>query len=216
MDSLKNSTAVLADIAKKIDVEQEAIQSAFAMSLTHAIEAGELLLKAKKVVSHGEWLSWLKLNCIVSARLAQTYMRLAREREQIEAKCADSALLSNDSALKLLASPKGVVPGLYGDAPAIEAPSPGHYLTGTNRADIGEDVAYIMPSNLHGFYHVASMFVEDREAPTLATSTIRPVHSDALGAVLMVSGFPVQDADWEEAESPGPFASNPWNEELSE
>src|SRR5262249_4041264 len=59
-----------------------------------AIMAGALLLEAKELVGHGEWLPWLRANCRVSVRQAQTYMKLARNRQKLEA-------LKNESAAHL-------------------------------------------------------------------------------------------------------------------
>lgn len=42
-----------------------------------ALEAGELLLKAKAQIPHGQWESWLIQNCTVAPRTARSYMSLA-------------------------------------------------------------------------------------------------------------------------------------------
>ena len=49
-----------------------------------ALEAGTLLLKAKKLVSHGQWEGWLSSNCEVAPRTAQAYMRLAKSVPLLE------------------------------------------------------------------------------------------------------------------------------------
>lgn len=48
----------------------------------HALEAGRLLLEAKKQVAHGQWRSWLQQNFQLSERTAQQYMRLSRSNPQ--------------------------------------------------------------------------------------------------------------------------------------
>jgi hypothetical protein len=36
------------------------------------------LAEAKAMLAHGQWLPWLRENCDVSARTAQSYMQLAK------------------------------------------------------------------------------------------------------------------------------------------
>jgi Protein of unknown function (DUF3102) len=48
-----------------------------------AMRCGDVLIKAKSVLKHGEWLPWLG-GTGISDRQAQKYMKLAREREQVE------------------------------------------------------------------------------------------------------------------------------------
>lgn len=38
----------------------------------HAIAGGTLLLEAKGLVAHGEWIPWLQENCKIGPRQAQT------------------------------------------------------------------------------------------------------------------------------------------------
>ncbi len=48
-------------------------------AITSAIKAGEYLVQAKELVGHGNWLPWLKKNCIgISDKTAQRYMTLAK------------------------------------------------------------------------------------------------------------------------------------------
>jgi Mg2+ and Co2+ transporter CorA len=93
-------------------------------ALKHAIRCGVLLEEQKAVVPHGEWLAWLNENFDGSARVAQTYMRLSRNRQQVEelAKAQTSAHLSIGGALRALASPR--------EPAALEAP---------DEADAGEE-----------------------------------------------------------------------------
>lgn len=48
-------------------------------ALEYARLAGELLTEAKGQLPHGEWLPWLESNCDLSVRVAQGYMRIARD-----------------------------------------------------------------------------------------------------------------------------------------
>ena len=48
------------------------------LAIGFAIACGELLLKAKATVPHGQWLPWLRVNCSFGERSAQGYMRIAQ------------------------------------------------------------------------------------------------------------------------------------------
>ena len=41
-----------------------------------ALQAGQLLTRAKSLLPHGEWETWLVANCTVAPRTARAYMRL--------------------------------------------------------------------------------------------------------------------------------------------
>jgi DUF3102 family protein len=92
----------LADLAARIRAEHEAAVGAQRTSLTHAMAAGDLLIEAKAQLDHGQWLPWLK-SCGISERTGQRYIRLARNRDTIEAKYDKLSDLSVSAALGLLA-----------------------------------------------------------------------------------------------------------------
>jgi Protein of unknown function (DUF3102) len=96
----------LADLAARIKAEHQATLAALKSSLGHAMAAGDLLIEAKARVKHGEWLLWFAEHCAIPERTAQTYMRLARNRAEIEAKSANSADLTMGDAIALLAKPE--------------------------------------------------------------------------------------------------------------
>jgi phage N-6-adenine-methyltransferase len=75
-------------------------------ALEHAMRCGDLLSEAKSTCKHGEWQGWIEEHFEASARTAQGYMRIAKNRELVESKTGDSPVLSIDGALKLLAGPK--------------------------------------------------------------------------------------------------------------
>jgi hypothetical protein len=95
----------LADLAARISVEHEAATGAVKRGLQHAISAGDLLLEAKAQLKHGQWLPWLE-SCGLSERTAQRYIRLARNREAIEAKSDNVSDLSVSAALTLVSAPR--------------------------------------------------------------------------------------------------------------
>jgi hypothetical protein len=84
----------LADLAARIKVEHTAIADALKDSLRHALVAGELLIEAKAQVPHGQWLPWLKDHCHISERTAQLYMRVAKNRADIETKLTENGAFS--------------------------------------------------------------------------------------------------------------------------
>jgi hypothetical protein len=48
------------------------------LAAEHAIDCGKLLIEAKELVPHGQWLPWLKANARMSERTAQLYMKVAQ------------------------------------------------------------------------------------------------------------------------------------------
>jgi hypothetical protein len=97
----------LADLAVRIKAEHEAAASAMQRSVEHAINVGELLIQAKALLKHGQWLPWLEEHCAMPERTAQFYMRVARHRKIVEAegKYARLADLTLEGVQKLLAAP---------------------------------------------------------------------------------------------------------------
>ena len=69
----------LPDLAQQIRSAHAECEASVRQGLVHAIKAGDLLIVAKKRVSHGQWLTWLAQNPGITARLAQRYMQVARE-----------------------------------------------------------------------------------------------------------------------------------------
>jgi phage N-6-adenine-methyltransferase len=94
----------LESLAARINAEHRAFVGSFNKTAEHGIRAGELLNQAKNQCQHGEWLSWLDENFEGSVRAAQVYMQLFENRREI-LKCAESAHLSIDGALKAIAGP---------------------------------------------------------------------------------------------------------------
>jgi protein gp37 len=64
--------AKLAQLA--VDIRQHLHASA-----ASAIEAGRMLIEAKAMLRHGDWLPWLRVHVEISGRTASDYMRLARD-----------------------------------------------------------------------------------------------------------------------------------------
>jgi hypothetical protein len=93
----------LPDLAARIRGEHEAVSVALKESVRHAIAAGELLVEAKGQLDHGRWLPWLRDHCAISERTAQLYMRVAKNRNEIENQMRNGvADLSLNEAVALL------------------------------------------------------------------------------------------------------------------
>jgi hypothetical protein len=101
-DDLQFSNS-LADLAERIKVEHAAVIAAVKQSLAHAMATGDLLAEAKAQLKHGQWRQWLAERCGIPERTASHYMRLARNRPEIEEKSATVADLTVRGAVALLA-----------------------------------------------------------------------------------------------------------------
>jgi ABC-type sulfate/molybdate transport systems ATPase subunit len=71
-------------LAAEINTEHGKFRSAFKATYQHALKVGFLLSEAKAEVGHGNWLPWVAENCAFSMRTAQTYMRIAKNRDRVE------------------------------------------------------------------------------------------------------------------------------------
>jgi hypothetical protein len=99
----------LVDLAARIKAEHEAVSAALKESVRHAIVAGELLIEAKGKLAHGQWLPWIQDHCTISERTAQLYMRVAKNRVEIENQirnddCGFDLTLNEAAALLMLSS----------------------------------------------------------------------------------------------------------------
>src|SRR6516165_10070829 len=91
MEAPLTESNYLPELAARIRAEHTAVADALKDSLRHAITAGELLIVAKAQMPHGQWLSWLREHCAISERTEQFYMRVAKNRAEIEAEIEDAA-----------------------------------------------------------------------------------------------------------------------------
>ena len=98
----------LPDLAARIRAEHRAAAASLGDAVRHATAAGELLIEAKALVRHGQWLPWLRDHCSLSERTCQLYMRVAKNRAEIERtnaqSIADSDLTINEAAALLMLS----------------------------------------------------------------------------------------------------------------
>ena len=93
MNQLQRST--LAELAKKANEAHKRAEEYLRGTLAawqmrrhdafrRAIESGEALVEAKRLVEHGEWLQWLSENFNGSVRIAQRWMRIAERKAELE------------------------------------------------------------------------------------------------------------------------------------
>jgi hypothetical protein len=104
-----------ADLAVKINDEHLQAHRDAQSAISHALNAGELLIQARTEVPHGGWAEWLAANVVFSERTARSYMELARNKGELASKETDG--LSVRGALKLLADSREPAPGRLDKAP---------------------------------------------------------------------------------------------------
>ena len=97
----------MSELARRIDAEHSAVATALQSALAHGINAGELLIEAKRQVQHGEWRPWLEANCSVPARTARHYMALARQRKRLCDENGNALPLSVHEAVEQLKQLRG-------------------------------------------------------------------------------------------------------------
>ena len=90
----------LTGLADQINAEHRQAEEAMNGGLQHALRAGKLLLKAKGLCAHGEWLPWLEQNFAGSTRTAQCYIGVERW-SQIEGNAQRVAHLSFRDAVRI-------------------------------------------------------------------------------------------------------------------
>jgi hypothetical protein len=86
----------LADLGKKIKSEHEALANSLRSMVPRAIEIGEDLNNAKRIVGHGGFLKWVKLNCAMSNKTAERYMALATGKDKLNAKLRELSTKGDD------------------------------------------------------------------------------------------------------------------------
>ena len=74
--------AIVRSSAERLQQLADAANRAHRDGVRAALIAGQALLEAKKLVSHGGWRQWIHDRCDFSERTAQVYMRVARNPER--------------------------------------------------------------------------------------------------------------------------------------
>jgi hypothetical protein len=70
------------NIADDINAEHRLVETCFTSSMGHYIRCGELILKQKERLKHGELKPWIAANCEFSYETARDYMRAAKEKSR--------------------------------------------------------------------------------------------------------------------------------------
>ena len=78
VQSVEIRTDRLGALAVEIRTKTRGAQEAFASGALLALDAGRMLIEAKRLLKHGEWGCWLAEHTSVSDRMAQNYMKLAK------------------------------------------------------------------------------------------------------------------------------------------
>lgn len=175
--STKDDKPETGDIAEQIRNAHTRCVDAVKVGLDHAKEAGNLLITAKSMIGHGEWLPWLRDNCPeISERTAQAYMRCARNVGRLEGKSATVADLSFRGALEMLAEPKSVTidESVIRPTNMSMIPPDGLY---THLSNDRGSWAIIVPSIHAGFYHITQM-IADGFGGMGMEGTKKPIRAD--------------------------------------
>jgi hypothetical protein len=67
-------------LAEQINAEHAAGLASARDAIHRAIKVGELLLKAKARMGHGQFGDWIRQNCSFKTRMAQRYIQTFRDR----------------------------------------------------------------------------------------------------------------------------------------
>lgn len=94
------ASRIEAELAASINSEHRLAHVRLCEALSHAVEAGKLLLRVRENVEQGGWLAWVRANCEFSTRMAQNYIRLAREYQALPAE--DAKRVSHSSIRRAL------------------------------------------------------------------------------------------------------------------
>jgi hypothetical protein len=116
-------STLLDERAKRINAAHRAIEARHKKNIMDAMAIGDELIEAHAEVPHGQWLDWIKENCVFLVKTAQDYVRMAENRAVIEAANANrSSHLTISEARKLIAKPasKAVVEVIPPGAPRSE------------------------------------------------------------------------------------------------
>lgn len=155
-------------------------------SLGKALRVGELLEDVKGGLEHGEWLPWVKSNLPFSERTARNYIRVYQERDRL--KSATVADLTQ--AYRLLEEKKEDTAPVHSSSlgrflrpESRFIPEAGQLLTGwVYSPSKGRYDIFIMPSCAPGFFHVSSLWSENKdcEVGSHVEGTKKPVRQDAV------------------------------------
>lgn len=91
----------LSAIAALINAEHKAVGESLQNGLRHAVKVGELLIKVKALLSHGQWLPWVEKNCDFNRFTAARYMQTSQKLSNV----SQGHISNYREALRLLSAP---------------------------------------------------------------------------------------------------------------
>ncbi len=173
-------------IAKNLKIEitnhHLQAQAAADTAIKHALEAGKLLIEAKEVCNHGDWLPFLE-SIDINPRTCQRYMRLAKNEHLL---INDSVShLSVTQSLEYLSSKKPGPVKFDGGPPLIDFGISG-LSNNAQLSTILKDggIVFITPSSKDPEFY----FVEKLHGCDFVEGWKRPVAGDAVRCCLDVLG----------------------------
>jgi len=104
--SIAPSTDLLPAIADEINALHAEVTAALTATLGKAMLIGGKLIEIKASLPHGQFGAWIVNNCQFTDRTARYYMRLAENRELVNANRKSISGLTMSGAIRLLAEPK--------------------------------------------------------------------------------------------------------------
>jgi hypothetical protein len=120
-DSIPDLDALIADIRR----EAQGVIESVRRGLVHARNCGEHLSRAKDIVGHGGWKTWVEKNIDLSKRTAQVYISIYEGWAEIEAANPQRAAdLSIRAALRLLSKPQATTAPTMPLTPVVAASDP--------------------------------------------------------------------------------------------
>jgi hypothetical protein len=178
------------------------VQVAVSQALTHAREAGRLLVEARAHIPHGGWIRFVEQDCQLSRSTAAGYVRVHERWGEIEPNVQRVAHLPLRQALALLAEPKSVESAA--DFQDIDVAA-----GAAMRAETEDGLALIHPSEHADFVFYNVMMSKDDGTGSIDGGK-RAIRRERVMWALSRSGFPVRDVTWRVSPDAQPWQYNEW------
>lgn len=181
-------------IAEEINRLDELAKTHANQAIDYARQAGELLLKIRRNLPHGQWTVWVQANVKVSLRQAQRYLAIA-EGKAVPVR----GLTGKNDTVSLLDMPHPA------DFEPSWKPTKGRW-----HVALWNGGAYWVVPDLNTIgFHVSHFYVADRTVPeseweTLYDGTQGPVRADRVDWFLKYFGLPCAgEVKWKAYKRPG-------------
>lgn len=207
-----------AALAAEIRQEHQRVHQAIAAGLSHAKEAGRLLLEARQHIPHGGWIRFVEHDCGLSRSIAAGYIRVCERWTELEPHVQRVAHLPLRKALALLAEPKASTTANSDDlerqadeflALCFAIPANATMLAETEIDGLAVYL-YVRPSDHDGFHFYNVMY--DREDGSATIDGMkRPIRSDLVfWAISRGDGFDCQSLEWKTLFNMPRWTYNEW------